>query len=267
MRFLYDGAAQMKVLILAGGQGTRMREETEYRPKPLVDIGGRPVLWHIMKTYAHHGLKDFVICLGYKGSMIKEYFLNYEVMNNDFTINLGRQQKIAHHDSHDEQDYSVTLADTGVATMTGGRVRRAARYIDGDLFALTYGDGLCDVDIGKLVAFHKAHGKLATLTAVQPTSRFGLLDLSAEGQVRTFVEKPQMEGFVNGGFFIFHRKVLDYIKDDATVLERDPLERLADEGQLMAYRHKGFFFAMDTYREYKLLNEMWDAGEAPWKVW
>lgn len=257
----------MKVLILAGGQGTRMREETEYRPKPLVEIGGRPVLWHIMKTYAHYGLRDFVICLGYKGSMIKEYFLNYEVMNNDFTVHLGSKHHIVHHDEHAEQDFSVTLAETGLNSMTGGRIRRAARYIDGDTFALTYGDGVADVNIKELLAFHKSHGKLATLTAVQPTSRFGLLDLGANHQVKTFAEKPQMDGWISGGFFIFNRKLLDYIADDQTVLEREPMERLAQEGQLMAFKHNGFFFAMDTYREYKLLNDMWDTNTAPWKVW
>lgn len=257
----------MKVLILAGGQGTRMREETEYRPKPLVEIGGRPVLWHIMKTYAHYGLRDFVICLGYKGSMIKEYFLNYEVMNNDFTVHLGSKHHIVHHDEHAEQDFSVTLAETGLNSMTGGRIRRAARYIDGDTFALTYGDGLADVNIKELLAFHKSHGKLATLTAVQPTSRFGLLDLGTNHQVKTFAEKPQMDGWISGGFFIFNRKLLDYIADDQTVLEREPMERLAQEGQLMAFKHNGFFFAMDTYREYKLLNDMWDTNTAPWKVW
>lgn len=257
----------MKVLILAGGLGTRMREETEYKPKPLMDIGGRPVIWHIMKTYAHYGHKDFIICLGYKGNMIKEYFLNYEVMNNDFTIKLGQGQKIIQHDAHGEQELSVTLADTGVATMTGGRIRRASRYIDDDLFAVTYGDGLSNVNLDKLLAFHKSHGKLATLTAVQPTSRFGLLDLAGDGLVQTFAEKPNLDGYVNGGYFIFHKKVLDYLSSDETVLEREPLERLARDKQLMAFTHNGFFFAMDTYREYKQINDMWDEGNAPWKVW
>ena len=257
----------MKVLILAGGQGTRMREETEYKPKPLVDVGGRPILWHIMKTYAHYGLTDFIVCLGYKGDMIKEYFLNYEMMNNDFTIKLGHGQSIVHHDSHGEQNFKVTLADTGVATMTGGRLKRVERYIDDDTFAMTYGDGLADVNIRELLSFHKAHGKLATLTAVHPVSRFGLLDLDSDGHVKTFAEKPQADGYVSGGYFIFNKKVLDYISGDETILEREPLERLAREKQLMAFQHKGFFFAMDTYREYKLLNEMWDAGSAPWMVW
>ncbi len=257
----------MKILILAGGQGTRMREETEYKPKPLVDIGGRPILWHIMKTYAHYGFKDFVICLGYKGSMIKEYFLNYEVMNSDFTVKLGQKQEIVQHHAVAEREFSVTLADTGIATMTGGRIRRAAKYIDDDLFGVTYGDGLADVNLEELLKFHRAHGKLATLTAVQPTSRFGMLDLASDGQVQTFVEKPSMEGYVNGGYFIFHKKLLDYLVADETILEREPLERLAKEKQLMAFKHRGFFFAMDTYREYKLLNDMWDEGNAPWKVW
>jgi len=257
----------MKVLILAGGQGTRMREETEYKPKPMVDVGGRPVIWHIMKTYAHYGIKDFVICLGYKGNVIKEYFLNYDVTNNDFTVKLGESHKTVQHDSHGEEELSVTLADTGIATMTGGRIRRAARYVEDDLFAVTYGDGLADVNLKELLEFHKSHGKLATLTAVQPISRFGLLDLTTDGQVRTFTEKPNLDGYVNGGYFIFHKKVLDYLDSDETILEQEPLERLAREKQLMAFRHKGFFFAMDTYREYKILNDMWDAGNAPWKVW
>jgi len=257
----------MKVLILAGGQGTRMREETEYKPKPMVDVGGRPVIWHIMKTYAHYGIKDFVICLGYKGNVIKEYFLNYDVTNNDFTVKLGESHKTVQHDSHGEEELSVTLAETGIATMTGGRIRRAARYVEDDLFAVTYGDGLADVNLKELLEFHKSHGKLATLTAVQPISRFGLLDLTTDGQVRTFTEKPNLDGYVNGGYFIFHKKVLDYLDSDETILEQEPLERLAREKQLMAFRHKGFFFAMDTYREYKILNDMWDAGNAPWKVW
>lgn len=244
-----------------------MREETEYRPKPLVDIGGRPILWHIMKTYAHYGHREFVICLGYKGSMIKDYFLNYEVMNSDFTIKLGPPHQVIQHDAHGERDFSVTLADTGVATMTGGRIKRASRYIDDDLFAVTYGDGLADVNLEALLKFHKAHGKLATLTAVQPSSRFGVLDMASDGQVKTFAEKPQVEGYVNGGYFIFHKKVLDYLTNDDTILEREPLERLAKEKQLMAFQHKGFFFAMDTYRESKALNDMWDEGNAPWKVW
>jgi len=257
----------MKVVILCGGQGTRLREETEYRPKPLVEVGQKPILWHIMKTYAHHGFRRFVLCLGYRGAMIKEYFLNYEAMNNDFTVALGSRNQIAYHDAHAEQDFQVTLADTGPDTMTGGRVRRVHRYIDGDTFLVTYGDGVADVDIRALVRYHQRHGKLATVTAVRPPSRFGILDLDGEDQVTRFAEKPRMDGWTNAGYFVFNRRVLSYLDGDACILEREPLERLAAEGQLMAYRHEGFFFAMDTFREYQALNELWTNGAAPWKVW
>jgi glucose-1-phosphate cytidylyltransferase len=257
----------MKVVILCGGQGTRLREETEFRPKPLVDIGGRPVLWHIMKFYAHFGHKDFVLCLGYRGSMIKEYFLNYEAMNSDFTIHLGEMHSIKYHDIHGEQDYRVTLVDTGQETATGGRVARTKPYVSDDLVMVTYGDGLIDLDVSKALAFHKAHGKLATVTTVRPTSRFGIVELDTQGKVERFSEKPQVDGWASAGYFIFNRKVYDYLTGDDCVLEREPLERLAKEGELVAYRHDGFFFAMDTYREYLQINELWDRGAAPWKVW
>jgi glucose-1-phosphate cytidylyltransferase len=257
----------LKVVILCGGQGTRLREETEFRPKPLVDVGGRPVLWHIMKFYAHFGFKEFVLCLGYRGSMIKEYFLNYEAMNNDFTIWLGDRQSIKYHDVHGEQEYQVTLVDTGLDTATGGRVARTKRYVTDDLVMVTYGDGLIDVDLAKALAFHKSHGKLATVTTVRPTSRFGIVELNDKGSVQRFSEKPRVDGWINAGYFIFDKRVYDYLGGDESVLEREPLERLAAEGQLIAYRHEGFFFAMDTYREYLQLNELWNSGAAPWKVW
>lgn len=257
----------MKVVILCGGQGTRLREETEFRPKPLVPVGQRPILWHIMKHSSHYGLSEFVLCLGYRGAMIKEYFLNYEAMNSDFSVALGANHRIAFHGSHDEQDFRVTLAETGPHTMTGGRVKRVQKYIDSDTFLVTYGDGLADLNLRSLLAFHHRHGKLATVTAVKPSSRFGVLDLSDDGEVRNFAEKPRMEAWASAGYFVFDRRVLTYLGGDDCVLEREPLERLAREGQLMAYRHEGFFFAMDTYREYKLLNELWDRGEAPWHVW
>jgi len=256
----------MKVVILCGGQGTRLREETEFRPKPLVSVGQRPILWHIMKLYAHHGFREFVLCLGYRGDMIKDYFLNYEAMNNDFSINLGKSHKITYHESHGEQDFQVTLAETGPETMTGGRVKRAAHYIDGETFMVTYGDGLSNVDIKRLLEFHRGHGKLATVTAVRPLSRYGILDLDGN-RVASFSEKPQLEGWASSGFFVFERQVLAYLTGDDCVLEREPLERLSQEGQLMVFQHDGFFFAMDTYREYKQLNELWDRGEAPWRVW
>jgi glucose-1-phosphate cytidylyltransferase len=257
----------MKVVLLCGGQGTRLREETEYRPKPLVDIGGRPIVWHIMKLFAHHGFRDFVLCLGYRGNMIKDYFLNYQAMNNDFTMCLGRCQQVAYHGAHHEEDFRVTLAETGLDTMTGGRVRRIAQYVEDDTFLLTYGDGVADVDIRKLLAFHRKHGRLATVTTVSPLSRYGILDVREDGTVSHFTEKPRIEGWVNAGYFVFNRAVFDYLDGDECVLEREPLQRLAEEEQLMAYRHQGFFFAMDTYREYKFLNDLWAGGKAPWKVW
>jgi glucose-1-phosphate cytidylyltransferase len=253
----------MKVVILCGGQGTRLREETEFRPKPMVEIGGRPILWHIMKLYARHGFQDFVLCLGYRGNVIREYFLNYHAMNRDFTINLSRQA-IAYHGSHSEEDFSVTLAETGENTMTGGRLKRAAKYLTDDLFLLTYGDGIADVNIRKLMEFHRAHGKMATVTVVRPVSRFGVVHLGENSHVEAFAEKPQSEGWISAGFFVFDRRAIDYIGGDDCILEREPLERLAKENQLVAYHHEGFFQAMDTYREYKQLNEIWDSGQAPW---
>src|SRR3954452_21446845 len=208
----------VNVVILCGGQGTRLREETEFRPKPLVEIGSRPILWHIMKLYAHHGFRDFVLCLGYRGHMIKEYFLNYEAMNNDFTICLGNQHRVEYHDAHGEQDFNVTLADTGLPTMTGGRVKRVQRYIEGDTFMVTYGDGVADVDVRALLDFHRRHGKLATVTAMRPPSRFGILGLNDRDQVTSFVEKPQLEGWASAGFFVFDRRVFDLLTGDDCVL-------------------------------------------------
>jgi glucose-1-phosphate cytidylyltransferase len=258
----------LKAVILCGGLGTRLREETEFRPKPLVEIGGRPILWHIMKTYAHHGLRDFVLCLGYRGNMIKDYFLNYEAMNNDFTICLGRRHQVTHHGAHGEQDFVVTLAETGAEALTGARVKRVEKYVDDDTFLVTYGDGVADIDIGALIDFHRNHGRLATVTTVHPFSRFGVLEVDETGAVREFAEKPLMQGWASAGFFVFDRRVFNYLDDDdECILERTPLERLANEGQLMAYRHDGFFYTMDTYREYEYLNELWAKGEAPWKVW
>jgi glucose-1-phosphate cytidylyltransferase len=262
-----ENRSAVKVVILCGGKGTRLREETEFRPKPMVEIGGRPILWHIMKIYSHHGFRDFVLCLGYRSNLIKEYFLNYEAMNSDFTVCLGNQRPLICHNLHDERDCSVTLADTGLETMTGGRLKRVSKYVDDDEFLLTYGDGVADVDLTALLEFHRSHGRIATVTAVRPTSRFGIMDVLESGEVRRFSEKPLMQGWINAGFFVFNRKILDYISGDECVLEQDPLQRLASEGQLMSYQHAGFFFAMDTYREYQHLNELWDRREAPWRVW
>ena len=220
-----------------------------------------------MKLYAHYGHKDFLVCLGYRGNMIKDYFLNYEAMNSDFTIRLGRQSHITYHDAHAEQDFRVTLVDTGQETMTGGRVKRVQPYLKDDTFLVTYGDGVADVNITALLAFHRQHGKLATVTTVRPYSRFGILELSDAGEVVQFTEKPQLDGWASAGYFVFERRVLDYLAGDDCVLEREPLEQLAREGQLMAYRHNGFFFAMDTFRECQYLNSLWNSGEAAWKVW
>jgi len=257
----------MKVVILCGGQGTRLREETEFRPKPMVEIGGRPILWHIMKYYAHHGLRDFVLCLGYRGNMIKEYFLNYEAMNNDCTVCLGNRRQITYHGEHGESGFSVTLAETGADAMTGGRLKRIEKYVDGDEFVMTYGDGLSDVNLTHLLEFHRSHGRLATVTAVRPTSRFGMLEVDGGGGVRQFSEKPVVDGWISAGYFVLNRKVFGYLSGDDCIFEKEPLERLAAEGQLAAYRHDGFFFAMDTYREYKYLNEIWASGIAPWRLW
>jgi glucose-1-phosphate cytidylyltransferase len=258
----------VKTVILCGGQGTRMREETEFRPKPLVEVGGKPILLHIMKGYAHHGFNQFVLCLGYRGNMIKEHFLNYEAMNNDFTVSLGANKHIEHHGNHDEDGFCVTLADTGLDSMTGKRVKAVEKYIDGDTFMLTYGDGVSDVDVNRLVAFHKRHGKLATVTTVRPISRFGVLEVDEGSLVSGFNEKPQLDGWINVGFFVCQRGIFDYLSDDpGCVLEQEPMKNLAKDGELVAYKHDGFFYAMDTYREYKLLNDLWDSGQAPWKVW
>lgn len=258
----------MKTVILCGGMGTRLREETEYKPKPMVDVGGRPILWHIMKYYSQFGHGEFVLCLGYRGQAIKEYFLNYEAMNNDFTLRLGCEHSIQHHGAHGEQNMSVTLADTGQSTMTGGRLKRVAKYLDGGDFLLTYGDGLADVDLTKLIEFHRSHGRIATITAVKPLSRYGTLQFSGSGAVTSFTEKPQGEGWISAGFMVLKREVLEYLEGgDDCVLEREPMKRLAADGQLMAFEHSGFFFAMDTYREYLHLNELWASGNPPWKVW
>jgi glucose-1-phosphate cytidylyltransferase len=255
----------VKAIILCGGQGTRLREETEYRPKPMVEVGGRPILWHILKYYAHFDVRDFILCLGYKGWMIKEYFLNYEAMNSDFTISLGRLSAISYHAEHDEQDFRVTLADTGANTMTGGRLARVRKHVGRERVLVTYGDGLTDLDLGEALRFHEAHGRLATVTTVRPSSRFGVLDVGGDGAVTAFAEKPTLDGWVSAGYFIFEPEVFDLLDtDESCVLEREPLERLAAAGELMAYRHDGFFFAMDTFREYQQLNEWWADGNAPW---
>ena len=256
----------MKVVLLAGGLGTRLREETEYRPKPMVEVGGKPILWHIMKNFAAHGINEFIVCTGYRGEIIKDYFLNYESRNNDFTVTLGQKNEIEYHGSHDEGAWKVTVVDTGVDTMTGGRVKRASRHVANERFIVAYGDGLADVDFAALLSFHKQHGGLATVTTVRPLSRFGVMDIGEMGEVSRFREKPLTDDFVNAGFFVFEPQVLDFL-DDACVLEQGPLEELAHSGELFAYRHFGFWQPMDTYREMTILNDMWASGTAPWKAW
>jgi glucose-1-phosphate cytidylyltransferase len=256
------------VVILAGGFGTRLREQTEFIPKPMVPIGIRPILWHIMKIYSYYGYKRFIICLGYKGEIIKEYFSHYRIRNSDFTINLGKHEDICIHSLYREDDWQVTLADTGLKAMSGARIKRVEKYIDTDRFLLTYGDGVANIEIERLVNFHLSHGKLATVTGVRPPSRFG--ELIAKGErVIEFGEKPQVgSSMINGGFFVFDRGVFSYLSDDdGCILEKDPLERLATDGELMVYQHSGFWQCMDTLRDMNLLNEYWEKGEAPWKVW
>jgi glucose-1-phosphate cytidylyltransferase len=258
----------MKVVILCGGLGTRLREETEFRPKPMVEIGGKPILLHIMKLYSHYGFRDFVLCLGYKAQSIKEYFLHYEPMNNDFTIQLGKRENIIFHSNHDEQDFQVTLVDTGVEAMTGARVKAIERFIDGEEFMVTYGDGLSDVNIPALLDFHHGHGKLATVTTVQPISRYGLVETGSDNLVSQFAEKPRSKNWISAGFFVFNREIFKYLSaDKECILEQEPLHNLARDQELVAYQHDGFFYAMDTYREFVHLNELWNSGLAPWHVW
>ena len=252
----------MKAVILAGGLGTRLREETEFRPKPMVEIGGRPILWHIMKHLSSYGINEFVIAVGYKGEMIKDYFLNYETRNNDFTVQLGRRDAITVHSGHDESNWEVTVADTGPETLTGGRIRRVAKYLSDEPFLVAYGDGLSDVDISALVSNHTSRDALATVTITQPTSRYGVVNLHGEF-VEAFQEKPRLDGWVNIGYFVFDPRALEYIVDDGP-LEQAPLASLARDGQLGTYRHTGFWQPMDTYREASMLNEMWQLGRVPW---
>ncbi|MDO8804029.1 MAG: glucose-1-phosphate cytidylyltransferase [Elusimicrobiota bacterium] len=257
----------MKVVILAGGMGTRLSEETDLKPKPMAEIGEKPMLWHIMKIYSHYGFNDFVLCLGYKGYMIKEYFANYFLHQADVTIDMKSNKMVVHHQK--AEPWKVTLVDTGLNTMTGGRLKRVQEYIGKNPFMLTYGDGLADVDLKKLAAFHKKHGGYATITAIQNLGRFGAIDMKADGAVRAFQEKPQGDGaWINGGFFVLEPEAFDYIKDDdSAIWERQPMETLAAQGQLTAYKHTGFWKCMDTLRDKTELEKLWQSGSAPWKVW
>lgn len=258
----------MKVIILCGGLGTRLREETEFRPKPMVNIGDRPILWHIMKYYSQFGCKDFVLALGYKGEMIKNYFCHYELMNNDVTLELGRSENLYIHYSHDEIGWKVTLADTGEKSLKGARLKKAGRYVVDETFMVTYGDGIANVDIHALLKFHHAHGKIATVTGINPMARFGELKVVGD-RVAQFAEKPKNGAtLVSGGFFVFNRKILDYLTEDVSCdLEVGPLEQIAKEGQLMVYKHRGFWACMDTLRDVEYLNKLWDDGQAKWKTW
>jgi glucose-1-phosphate cytidylyltransferase len=255
----------MKAVILAGGFGSRLSEETSARPKPMVEIGGKPILWHIMKLYAAHGIDEFVICLGYKGYMIKEYFANYYLHTSDVSFDLASGGMKIHRSA--SEPWRVTLVDTGEQTMTGGRLKRVLPFLDEREFCFTYGDGVADIDLSALIAFHRARGTLATVTAVQPRGRYGALRVE-NGQVRSFEEKPHDDGrWTNGGFFVLSREVERYLKDDRTIWEREPMRALVSEGQLASYRHDGFWQAMDTLRDRNLLEELWASGAAPWRVW
>ncbi len=255
----------MKTVILAGGMGTRIAEETDTRPKPMVEIGGAPILWHIMKIYYANGFDEFVIALGYKGELVKEYFLDYRIRSSDVTISLSDGE--VHVYDGQRESWTVHLIDTGLETLSGGRLKRLREHLGDETFMLTYGDGVADVDIGKLVEFHRAHGKLATVTAVRPPARFGGLTFDGD-LVSEFTEKPQVgEGWINGGFFVLEPAVLDYVEGDDTTFELDPLERLARDGQLVAFRHEGFWQCMDTLRDLRFLESLWQSGDVPWKVW
>ncbi|MFZ3171871.1 MAG: glucose-1-phosphate cytidylyltransferase [Carboxydocellales bacterium] len=257
----------MKVVILAGGYGTRISEESHLKPKPMIEIGERPILWHIMKIYSHYGFNDFVICLGYKGYCIKEYFAHYFLHESNVTFDFRNDnQKVIH--NHSAEPWRVTLVNTGMNTMTGGRVKRIQPYIGNEPFMITYGDGVSDININKLVQFHKAHGKTATVTSIQPSGRFGALDLAENNQVLGFNEKPKGDGnWINAGFFVLQPEIFNYLKDDSVIFEREPMENLANDGQLVAFKHNGFWQPMDTLRDKNYLEELWQSDKAPWKSW
>ncbi|TAF72943.1 MAG: glucose-1-phosphate cytidylyltransferase [Bacteroidetes bacterium] len=255
-----------KVLILAGGLGTRLSEETTIKPKPMVEIGGKPILWHIMKIYSSYGFNEFVILCGYKGQVIKEYFSNYFLHQNDMTIDL-KNNKIDYFNNVSE-DWKITLIDTGELTMTGGRIKRAKNYINNETFLLTYGDGVSDVNIKEAYEFHKKHKKQLTVTAIQPEARYGILDIKNDTEVKGFLEKPKGEsGWINGGFFVCEPSIIDYITDDTTIFERDPMQKIAQNGEMKAFKHEGFWQCMDTIRDKTKLQEMWESNDAPWKLW
>ncbi|HOO36937.1 MAG TPA: glucose-1-phosphate cytidylyltransferase [Deltaproteobacteria bacterium] len=257
----------MKVVILAGGMGTRISEESHLKPKPMIEIGERPILWHIMKIYSHYGFNEFIICLGYKSNVVKDYFANYFMYESDVTFNFRSGKEIFTH-QHFAEKWSVTLVNTGLETQTGGRVKRIQKYVGNEAFMLTYGDGVSDVNISHLIDFHNAHGKYVTVTAAQPLGRFGSLNIRKTGEVAGFVEKPKGDNsWINGGFFVMQPEVFNYMQEDDTYLEQGLLQKMADEHQLLAYRHEGFWQPMDTLRDKHLLDDLWRSGKAPWKVW
>lgn len=257
----------MKVVLLAGGFGTRISEESHLRPKPMIEIGDKPIIWHIMKLFSHYGFNDFVICAGYKQNIIKEWFANYYLHNSDITFDFSNGGEMIVHNNVAEP-WRVTVVDTGLNTMTGGRIKRVADYIGDEPFFMTYGDGVSNVNIGELLKYHKSHGKLATVTAIHPDSRFGVMDIDKNGCIRAFREKSELDaGWINGGFMVLEPKVIDYIADDSIMFERQPLESIAAEGQLMSYKHDGFWQCMDTLRDKEKLDGMWESENAPWKVW
>jgi glucose-1-phosphate cytidylyltransferase len=256
----------MKVVILAGGLGTRLSEETVFKPKPMVEIGGKPLIWHILKIYSHFGFYDFIICLGYKGYMVKEYFANYNLHMSDVTIDINSNEIETHHNF--SEPWKISLINTGDNTMTGGRIKRIRDFIGDETFMVTYGDGVSNVNISDLLSFHSKKNKIGTITAIRPPGRFGALQIQGDHEITSFIEKPQGDGgYINGGFFVFEPELFDYIQDDSTILEKGPLESLAKSSQLNAYTHEGFWYAMDTVRDKNYLEEQWGMGKAPWKVW
>ena len=258
--------SKMKVVILCGGTGTRLKEETEFRPKPLVEIGGKPLLWHVMKIYSHFGFNDFILCLGYKGQMIKKYFLDYPYVQNDFTVNLGFPGRARFHGKHQEDQWNITCVDTGLETQTGGRIKAIQKYVDSDPFFCTYGDGVADINLKDLLAYHQKQGRIATITGVRPRIQFGIIKTGGEGRVTGFQEKPILDDYVNGGFFVFDRRIFNFLKKDV-MIEREPFTRLAQKGELGLYPHKKFWQCLDTFKDQEYLNQLWAKGKPAWRVW
>lgn len=255
----------MKAVILCGGKGTRMREETEYRPKPLVPIGGKPILWHIMKIYSQYGINEFILCTGYKGDMIKQYFMEMYWRNNDFTVSMSGDRELIYH-TEENEDWKITIVDTGAETLTAGRLKQVAKYIDEDNFLMTYGDGVSDVNVEELIKHHESKGTVATLTGVHPMSPFGLIEIQ-NGIAKSFKEKPRLNDVINGGFMVLNRKVFDFIPEEDCMFEEEPLKAIAKENELAVYEHEGFWKAIDTFKDVEEVNKMWDKGDRPWKIW